>query len=199
MDRLDPLALDRELRRTAERWRSWRRAVSRGEGFDGDPFAMTRSAVGQTTFRRIADEIDSSDPLVVPLRRWVYRLAEQRIDAETLVEIERLRRVERHALDEPVEDEFTLAAMLLLALREPGRRGAWVEQIVERAEPLTTAVRQAHAATVLDWRRSGSRRRGTSPGIWARPSSKRQLDSVWPRTLRAVGPRASRCATSPIG
>lgn len=140
MDRLDPLALDRDLRRTAERWRAWRRALRRGEGFERDPFAITRAAVGLTTFRRIADELGNADPLAGPLRRWVHRLAEQRINADAIATVERLRRVDTHPLDEPVEGHFTLAAMGRRALTDRDRRDAWLEQSIERAEPLTHAV-----------------------------------------------------------
>lgn len=110
----DPFSLDRELRAGAEAWRRWRRALRRGAG-ESSPFGDS-TRFGKTLYDAVR-ELPEEFPLRAGLLRWIYRLAEQRIDGPWLAREAALLRVERHPVREPEEGEFTLAEMTRAALR----------------------------------------------------------------------------------
>jgi hypothetical protein len=132
MSESELLAIDRQLRRTAEAWRAWRLALRQGAGLDDDPFQRTRRVSGRALFRQLS-ELQDTDPLSTPLRRWVYRLAEQRIDRACLAGLGRQRRHVRYALDAPQHGRFCIAEMLSRALHEPPRRDSWLQALLDHA------------------------------------------------------------------
>jgi hypothetical protein len=140
----DTLQLDRELARAARHWQTWRRRLRAGEGFDEDPFEPSRAALGRATFDAVS-ELQDADPLKRPLARWVYRLAEQRINRAALVAVEVARRAPR-VVDAPEHTRLSLQDMLQHALREAQRRSGWLASYVDHAEPLSNA-------TALLWQR----------------------------------------------
>lgn len=142
---LHPLNLDRELARAASAWRQWRRRVQRGGGLGEDPFARTRSAVGATAFQA-ASELPETDPLRGPLQRWIYRLAEQRINLAVLTSIRTEYAVRQHPITSPEDVQLPLRSMLAHALREPRRSGAWLDAYLRSAHEL-------HTQTGLLWER----------------------------------------------
>lgn len=137
---VEPFVIDRELRRTAKRWRSFRRRLRAGEGFDLDPFDTSRPALGKSTFQALLEI--PGDPVAPRVARWVYRLAEQRINRNWLVAIARKRS------EVPVEEghETSHAELVRRALAEPVRRREWLERALVRSEPI-------HALVVGLWER----------------------------------------------
>ncbi len=136
-DPLDPLRVDRELSLLARRWVRYRRRLRQGEGFDDAPFASS-SVAGRTAFTAVS-ELPDEDPLKVPLGRWIYRLAEQRINQGALVEQCRSWREQRHAVDVPERGRFSLAELLARALADRPRRRAWADQLVRLGAEHTAA------------------------------------------------------------
>jgi hypothetical protein len=138
MRETDPWSLSGQIERAARSWRTWRRALLTGAGWDDDPFAEERTATTRATFRW-ASNLDTSDPLREPLRRWVYRLLEQRVNRDYLVEVRRLGSAELHPLAPPLGGEWSLAEMLRRATAEPVRRKAWLEAWGGKASRLSAA------------------------------------------------------------
>jgi hypothetical protein len=132
MSESELLAIDRQLRRLAEAWRGWRRALRQGAGLDDDPFETSRRVAGRRTLQQLS-ELHNADPLSTPLRRWVYRLAEQRINRPCLVELARQRRQVRYPLEAPQHGLFSLAEMLSRSLHEPPRRNSWLQAFLDHA------------------------------------------------------------------
>ncbi len=130
---LDPLALDRAVRETAQRWRRWRRSLRRGTALDTDPFWLDREIAGRTLFRRVS-ELPETDPLRQPLRRWVYRFAEQRINLPCLTAVTFERRVRLHGVEQPETAQLSLAAMVHRALAGRAQRASWLDTAMQRGE-----------------------------------------------------------------
>lgn len=134
----NPIEVDRVLRRAHRSWLAWKlrdRSLDT-EDSDDHPLAAYRSVAGLTLFRRVS-EMPASDPLREPLRRWVYRLAEQRInqDAANAVVRERARR--HRPGDAPGRQPVSFAQMLRSALGDPPRRPLWSKLVLEHAAPIS--------------------------------------------------------------
>jgi hypothetical protein len=150
-----PIEIDRQLARAWRAWLAWKlgdRAEAGGE--EAHPLAAYRSVAGQSLFRRIG-ELPESDPLRTPLRRWVYRLAEQRIDQPALLALERERRAEHRHPDVPGRTPVSFASLLERALADGPRREAWTRLLVEHAAPIS-----ARAVELWQRRREVARRMG---------------------------------------
>ncbi len=153
LDPLDPLSIDRELRRSAREWRLWRQRLRRGAGIAEDPFVFTKLA-GLTAFQAVT-EAPAEDPLREPLRRWIYRLAEQRINLRVL-SIGAFERTARpYALDAPEKIELSLGQMLTRALADAPKRQPWIEVFGEHAGNASQA-----AAILWERRHEIARRMG---------------------------------------
>lgn len=123
---LDVLLADRAVADTAVRAHRWLRKLRRGEGLDDDPFEATRWLSGLSTFRKVS-ELAESDPLREPLRRWVYRLAELRINRSAICRVAEELRCQTLHVDEPERVELSASELLHRALADAPRRSAWVE------------------------------------------------------------------------
>lgn len=134
----DPLRLNREIERAASTLARVRAKQARGEGQDDDPFFATRLIAGRTAFNAI-QEMDAADPLRRPLLRWVYHLAEARIDLPTTMRVAQELHVAEHVVNQPEHARLTLASMLRRALAEPKRRPAWLSSYLRSSEALATA------------------------------------------------------------
>lgn len=110
---LDPFAVDAELWAFAERWRRWRHELRRGVASDAPFGASERLGRGLLVW---ALGLPAEFPLRTPLARWIYRLAEQRIDAWWLAEETLLLRKERHPVRVPREGTFSIQQMTRAAL-----------------------------------------------------------------------------------
>jgi hypothetical protein len=132
-----PLEVDRHLRKAHRAWLSWKLRPAAERDPDDDPLAAYRSVTGLPLFRRIT-ELPESDPLRAPLRRWVYRLAEQRIDHPALSALERERKEEHRHPDMPVREALSFAQFLSRALGDAPRREPWSRLLLEHAPPIST-------------------------------------------------------------
>jgi hypothetical protein len=121
---LDAALLDRDLRRVARDWRRWRRRLSSNEPND-DPFDLF-PFVSSTTWAMVG-ELPDYDPLRAPLRRWLYRLLDDKANRASIAECSRTRYVDTTPLDQPERGEFSLARLIALALAEPERRSTWTK------------------------------------------------------------------------
>jgi hypothetical protein len=134
---LDLLALDTRLRQLARRWRNFRRRLRDGDAADEEPFAGSGELARRSLFLALGELERAGDPIAGRFRRWVYRLAEQRINQGVLVMLERARRVDKIAVDEPQRELFTRRELLQRALLEPERRSAWLGAAIEQAAPVS--------------------------------------------------------------
>jgi hypothetical protein len=150
-----PIEIDRQLARAGRSWLSWKLRDRTGAGDEeAHPLAAYRSVAGLSLFRRIS-ELPESDPLRAPLRRWVYRLAEQRIDQPTLHALDRERYAEHRHPDVPGRAPVSFASLLERALADGPRREAWTRLLVEHATPIS-----ARAVELWQRRREIARRMG---------------------------------------
>lgn len=138
MNELDVLALDRTLARAAAEWLAWRRALAVGEGVDYDPFVFTRAAVGRAQLLTVR-ELPAADPLRARLERWIFRLAEQRINRAAIAAAVARRRVERHLVEGPARGCWTVSELVVRALREGPLRAEWLERLLACASELRDA------------------------------------------------------------
>src|SRR5688572_24412451 len=129
---LELIALDRELKRAAEPWRRWRRQLSRGTGYEDDPFVYARDLLTREVFVHLRN-LTPVDPLARPLSRWIYRLSEQRVNRAVVAGIAHAWRSEQHPLDAPEQGRFTLEDLMQRALTDSARRAAWLSALFESA------------------------------------------------------------------
>jgi hypothetical protein len=143
----NPVEVDRTLRRAHQSWLAWklRDRTLDAEDADDHPLAAYRSVAGLALFRRIG-EMPASDPLREPLRRWVYRLAEQRIDQETSNALARERTRQHRPPDSPGRRAVSFEQMLTHALGDAPRRERWALLLIDHAPPIS-------ARTVELWQR----------------------------------------------
>jgi len=140
LEQPDPLRMSNEIAEVAKRVRRYRRRLRKGpDPGDDDPFFAGRIVAGRSAFEAVRT-LPSGDPLRRPLERWIYRLAEERIDLPSVLAVSNERyRVER-AVAEPERGRLPLSAMLHRALGEAPRRQAWFASFVTASEPLGDAV-----------------------------------------------------------
>ena len=151
----NPVAIDRQLGRARASWLAWKLGERSGElRGDAHPLEAYRPVTGQALFRRLG-ELPESDPLRTPLRRWVYRLAEQRIDQTALNDLARDRRQEHRHPDAPGRGPVSFASLLTQALGDPPRREVWARLLVEHAPPIS-----ARAVELWQRRREVAQRMG---------------------------------------
>lgn len=136
---LEPLKLSRTLGGVAPRVRTWRRGLKRLDGFERDPFAVDRWATGQACFQEVS-ELPDSDPLRAALLRWVFALAEQRINKETLLAEAWQLRGRTWEVSCPTPGLWSVGAMRFRMLAEPRLRSEWIESMWERSEALSDVV-----------------------------------------------------------
>jgi hypothetical protein len=157
-----PIDLDRALARAAGQWVDWRqrlRSAPPDDEADEGALEAFRGVTGLTLFRELRD-LPAHDPLREPLQRWVYRLAEQRIDADALTRRERERRRPRQVPEAPGRAAVSLARMLAGALEDEPRRSIWLRLFLEHAAPVSEI-----GIELWQRRREVARRMGlSSPG-----------------------------------
>ena len=140
VDDFDTLAVDRELRKCCERWVGFRRALQAGQVPASDPFAPARRVLGRQTFYELGEL--KSDPIAPALRRWVYRLTEQRVNQDLTSELSQRLRREEHAIAEPEDGRFTLATMLTQGLGVGPKPALWLGQALKHTERVQEVVLQ---------------------------------------------------------
>ncbi len=151
MEYLDPLRLDRTLFRAATEWVRWSRRLRAGQVAPLGAFELHRSSLGSRCFAQVQEQHEA-DPLRVPLARWVFRLAEARINQGALLEQAAFLRVALLKVQSEKE-ELTLAALKQRALGPPG---ALEERLGRRSALLDTITRYGddyRRATATLWQR----------------------------------------------
>jgi hypothetical protein len=149
-----PLELDRELSRAFDGWRAWRQRLEITPQFEDTPLERFRPHTSRRTFQRLG-LLPDDDPLRDSLRRWVYRLGEQRVNQGALTQVALSRYVERHALSTPAAGDFSLSQMFERSLGERGRRAPWLTMFVQHATECSS-----HVVTLFQRRAEFARRLG---------------------------------------
>jgi hypothetical protein len=135
----NPVELDRQLARAFASWRAWRlrrRDPSQESDDEDNPLGIFRTVTGQSLFRGIG-ELPEHDPLRAPMRRWVYRLAEQRINHDVLTRLTQERRLIRHPSDAPRQAGLSSEEMLKRSLTDAPRRDLWMRLFLECSRPVS--------------------------------------------------------------
>jgi hypothetical protein len=127
-----PFELDRELSRAHDAWRAWRRRLELNPQLEDAPLERYRPHTSRRTFLNLG-RLPEDDPLRDPLRRWVYRLGEERVNQAALTDVARSRYFERHPLLGPKSGDFSLGEMLERALSERGKRAPWLGAFAQHA------------------------------------------------------------------
>lgn len=155
-----PVELDRALARAAGQWRSWKLRLRTDrdteEARDDEPLEPFRAITGQSAFHELAEL--RQDPLRVPFQRWVFRLAEQRVNHEILTRLEGERRLPREMPDAPVRGRASIADLLRNSLSDPPRSAIWLRLFLQHATPVS-----AHTVELWQRRREFTRRMGLDP------------------------------------
>lgn len=149
-----PIELDRQLARAFAQWRGWRSRLERAADPEDDPLAYFRPILSLSFFRRLG-ELPESDPLREPLRRAVYRLAEQRINHEVLTRLAAEWQLERPSPDTPGRRAQSSSGLRDHALSDAPRRPIWTRLWLESAQPIS-----AVAVELWQRRREIARRMG---------------------------------------
>lgn len=130
----DPILLDRELAHAAATSLAWKRRLKLSPDPDDNPLAPLRRYLTQVRFEEVS-ALHDQDPLRVPLRRWIFRLAEERINHYWLTLWNRQRYAEVHRLEEPIRAAHTLNEILKRVLSDDRLRAYWAKALLERTQP----------------------------------------------------------------
>jgi hypothetical protein len=151
-----PFELDRELSRAFEAWRAWRLRLKLEPRPEDQPLERYHESTTRRLFTSLGELVES-DPLREPLRRWVYRLTEQRVNHAAITELARARYSARYPVRTPFSGERSASDMFARALSEPGRREPWLEAFMAQAPALSSPA-------VTLWQRRGevARRMGVA-------------------------------------
>ena len=136
-----PIEIDRGLARAAGQWAGWRQRLRaepapEADAEDDDVLDQFRPVTGLSLFRELG-ELPVHDPLREPLQRWVYRLAEQRINSETITRLERERRRKREISEAPGRAAVSIARLLAGCLEDAPRREQWLRLFIQHASPVS--------------------------------------------------------------
>ena len=137
--RFEPLKLSRALGDVAPKVLAWRRGLTQVRGFEKDPFAADRWATGLSCFQQVS-ELPDDDPLRASLLRWVFALAEERINRETLLARQWQLRGQTWEVSSPTRGLWSVGAMRFRMLAESQLRSAWVESLWENSEAISETV-----------------------------------------------------------
>lgn len=134
-----PIEVDRQIARAFAQWRAWRARSASSADPEDDPLAYFRPILGLSFFRQLG-ELPEADPLREPLRRWVYRLAEQRINHEALTDLALEWQRERPHPDTPGQRALSASQLRARALSDAPRRDLWLRLWFGSAEPISARV-----------------------------------------------------------
>lgn len=132
-----PVQWDRSLAQAATKWQKWERRCLETPRIDDDPLDRCRSVSGQTAFEA-AGELSEADPLRAPLRRWIYRLAEQRINHAGLTTLNFQRSAPFVVPDAPTPTPMSLRHLVHRALHEEPHRETWLKLYFAHAPSLSS-------------------------------------------------------------
>lgn len=132
----NPVALSRQFAAADDVYRQWRERLRDDSECEDTPLGAHRALLGRTLFRDL-DQLGDGDPLRVYLKRWLWCLAERRVNAAVL----RRASFERYhqPLPTPVAagsketGPSTLAGLLLGALQEPTNAAPRLESYLQHS------------------------------------------------------------------
>ncbi len=135
---LHPVEIDRQLSRAHRAWLSHKLSAWQPDEDQREehPLGPHRSITGFEAFRYVG-ELPEADPLRGPLRRWIYRLSEQRINQPALAALARERHLEHRHPDVPGRQAASFAGMLTQALGDPPRREPWARLLAGHAPQIS--------------------------------------------------------------
>lgn len=140
MDDFETFAVDRELKKCCERWRRFRRVLQAGQVPASDPFAASRQVLGRRAFYELGEL--KSDPIAPAVNRWVYRLTEQRVTSDLLVELSQRLRREEHPISEPDDGRYAFATMLRSGIGIGPKPALWLKQALKHTDRVQELVLQ---------------------------------------------------------
>jgi hypothetical protein len=185
----NPVALSRQIAAADFAYRQWRERLHDDPECEDDPLGAHRALTGGTLFRDL-EQLGEHDPLRIHLKRWVWCLAERRVNAGVL----RRLAYERYHQPVPLRREAlptSLDALLRGALREPSGAASRIEHYLEHSHSF------ARLNALLWERRNELARRwglqGYQPITHAEPSA--SSESMMVDQARAWLARTSDMAT----
>jgi hypothetical protein len=113
LDDLDPFTLSRRLSGVADRYRAFSHSLSEHEAIH-HPFG--RDLFPGLSHFRWAQALPESDPMRVPLLRWIYFLADARINVSARSYEADLEYREKHPVTQPVSGKLSLSELRREAL-----------------------------------------------------------------------------------
>ncbi len=159
-----PWHWDQLVRAAADQWLRWKARNRERPEPEEDSLSRSRGCSGRSAFRA-ASELPEVDPLREPLRRWVYRLAEQRINHDALTSLSLYANAPREIEGNPRLGPASLRELRRAAVVDTPRREVWLRLFFNHAGPWSDGV-----ATLWQRRREVARRMGLdAPGQIERP------------------------------
>jgi hypothetical protein len=137
--RIDPLWLDRSIARSAAWWDNFLAGLREPDGIAEVSLGVDPNVSGLKIFTALGNQL-SEDPPFVPFRRWVYRLADQRINEETLRLVAARYRIETHQAPGSEVGQKSLAELWQRALSRPAERDAFIDSYLRAVRPLAESV-----------------------------------------------------------
>jgi hypothetical protein len=128
----DPFELDRKLSNAARAWWRFRRELRTSDA--RDHVFETASAVADVEL--LEELAEDASPLSVPMRRWVYRLLEQRRHREAITAVASAYRRETEPVLAPLQAELAPRELLLNALSDDARRDAFLTALARHSAKL---------------------------------------------------------------
>ncbi|MEN9580835.1 MAG: hypothetical protein RJA70_3844 [Pseudomonadota bacterium] len=182
---LDPILLDRELAHAASTSLAWRRRLRVNPDHEDNPLSPLRRHLTQVRFEMVS-ALEDYDPLRVPLRRWIFRLAEERINHYWLTLWHLQRYAQLHYVEEPARAQHTVDELLKKTLTDERLREAWAKALLEHTQP------SSETFTTLAQRRFeiGRRLGFESPDELELPASKALLSQAADDWLERTAPLA---------
>lgn len=139
------MAMSRALGAAAALSDAWHAAEWESAEASVAPLNSVRRITSQTAFQAV-QEMHPADPLRTPLSRWIYRLAEQRINHVALHAVGSARHDAKYEVLLPREKRHSIQEMLHRALRAPDQNKLWMNSLLQHTA-------QCHHAVSLLWQR----------------------------------------------
>jgi hypothetical protein len=130
----NPILLARQVGTLYRAVLAWENRLRRGEIDESGPFIDKPILTERGTFHEIRD-LSEPEPRKLGWARWVFRLAEARVNARLLATIAQAYRVDRHKIERPEPIEITLCEALRRTLCRPAERLLWVEVLAANGAP----------------------------------------------------------------
>jgi len=134
----DPVSLSRQIAKANASYQRWQDQLRQDPDCEDNPLQPYRTVAGRTLFRDL-DQLGEQDPLRDYLKRWVFCLAERRVNSK-LTRASYLERYQRKLTVETEPSSLTLAEMLLHALRKPAMAASVLNDYLKQCGPYGTQI-----------------------------------------------------------